>query len=77
MRILNYNQDSGGSPTGYGLVTIPSDTSTWRLILNPLGDSTFTVAVDTSQQISYAQFAGTPTGANGLYCDVKAFFFKR
>ncbi len=76
MRILNYSDGGANSSTGAIYITIPSDTSTNRLIINPNGDTTTSVGVDGSQQISY-RLSVAPTGFGGAYIDTKSFFMKR
>lgn len=76
MRILNYSDGGANSSTGAIYITIPSDTSTNRLIINPNGDTTTSVGVNGSQQISY-RLSVAPTGFGGAYIDTKSFFMKR
>lgn len=75
MRIQNYSLPPTHT-TGTGRVTIPSDTGVDRLIVNIDADSTYSIAMNSSQQISYKVDGGI-AGAGGLYIDVKAFFFAR
>lgn len=76
MRLINYSDGGSNSSTGAIHISIPSDTATLRLIINPNGDTTTSVAVNSSQQFSY-QMSVAPTGVGGAYIDTKSFFMKR
>ncbi len=75
MRIQNYTDGGANVSTGAIHISIPSDTATLRLIINPGGDATTSVAVNSSQQISY-QMAVAPTGFGGGYIDTKSFVIR-
>ncbi len=76
MRVQNY-QLLPTHTTSNLFITIPSDTGTNRLISNPGADSSYQIAVNGSQQISYKLGAAGAAGSGGAYIDVKIVFMKR
>lgn len=75
MRVQNYSLPPTHT-TGPGRISIPGDTGVDRLIVNIGADSSYSIAMNSSQQISYKVDGGI-AGVGGLYIDVKAFFFLR
>jgi hypothetical protein len=76
MRCQNYNGGTGNTTSNL-FITIPADTGTNRLIVNPGADSSYEIVLDTSQQISYKLGAAGATGIGGAYIDVKKIIMKR